>query len=323
MEQDFYNLVQTLSFVLLAIAPAIFIFSVTLLGYAVSRAEQEEKAARENDKENIRNEIAEIERTLKQAKSDGDTTALQAKVDDLKKKQEELEQTILEIKEKYTAINLINTVVKPSGAFIASIISGFVASNIEPTFLHGVSLSIVLYVIQFSLVAYGIYKLYLSLSLVQEISITKDESSSFEETKNAYKQALEEYYDSRKEDVKIWFTDKKFPFTVNMDTNLKISFRVKLTKGSILRNANVWFYIDDGIELVSPSEESAWRQSENYNPSSVRTVKISLGDLSIGSNTPRSLKLKTPSFTGKFLLRYEIHADGFKSDSQDVYIEVC
>lgn len=301
-----------------AIAPAVFIFSVTLLGAAISKAEQEEKDTRMNDKENLTNEISEIERSLDEAKNSGDTTLLNSKVENLKKQQKETENKISEIKQKYNAINLSNTVIYPLGAFILSISLGIILNELQ----FNVTEYLVIFLLQFGVLIYGVHKLYKSLELVEEISTHKDENKHYKLIKEAHVQALEEFQKSREEEVEFTFVSKKFPLNASTDMEIKIPFRVKLSKGSMLKNASVWFYIADGLELIKPLEANSWRQSSDYDPPNIRTVRVGLGDLSVGPNTPRELVIKTPNYTGKFLIRYSVNADGYSGDINDIYIEV-
>jgi hypothetical protein len=98
------------AYILLPISPGVFVFSVTLLGSAIERSQNEEKAARENSKSQIDKEISEIDKALSKAKKNGDTTELAGKLLDLKKQRKVFDREIIKIRNKYAQINLINTV---------------------------------------------------------------------------------------------------------------------------------------------------------------------------------------------------------------------
>ena len=320
MIEQISNLINNLGLVFLAIAPTVFVFSVTLLGDAIEHSQQEEKAARENDKINIQKDIAETEKSLQKAKNDGDTTELNDKLKKLTKRRQETEKKIKDIKIKYNSIDFTNTVLYPCAAFI---LSAAISLFVGPLKNAGGLLSYYLIVLsQLCLFSYGIGKIYRSLQLVQQISANKKASEHYDRLKEVFKLALEEYYQSTKEEVVVEFVDKAFPLNVATSMDLAMQFRVKLTKGSILKNASVWFYVSDGIELVDPPETSSWRQPSNYNPPNIRTVKVNLDNLSIGPYTPRTLKLKTPATAGKYLLRYAVRADGYSGTSKDLTLLV-
>lgn len=315
MIEEFANLINNISLVLLAVAPTVFVFSVTLLGDAIERSQQEEKAARENEKNNVQKNIDEVEKSLIKARENGDTQELTNKLDKLRKEQRDTDKKIKDIRIKYSAIDFINTVVYSCAALMLSIlISLFSAITYYRIPLF--------FIFQIFLVLFGTKKIYTSLSLVQKISTEKKAGDHYDRLKTSFRNALEEYYKSNKEDVEIEFTDKDFPLNVATSTELSIGLRVGLRKGSVLKEASVWFFIADGLELISPSETKSWRQSADYNPPNIRTVKLDLGDLSIGSYVPRTLKIKTPSVAGKYLLRYTVKGLGYSGSSKDLTIIV-
>lgn len=304
----------------MAISPMVFIFSVTLLGDAIERSRQEENTARENEKINIQNDIKNTEGALKKAKKDGNMTELTNQLDILKKRQGETEKKIGEIKIKYNRIDFKNTVFLPYIAFLTSLV-------LEPiTFFlwtRHATVSMVVFVLQIFLLAYGINKIYHSLGLVQNISKNKKESDHYDRLKEAFRLALFEDRQNTKEEASLEFTNISFPLNVAPQMELSIPFRVKLTKGSIIKNTSIWFHVADGIDLIDPPESKSWKQGPDYSPPNIRTVKIDLGDLNIGPFIPRTLKIKTPSISGKYLLRYAIRGEGYDGPRKDFYILVA
>jgi hypothetical protein len=101
---------------------------------------------------------------------------------------------------------------------------------------------------------------------------------------------------------------------------LSIDFWIKITKGSVLKDCSVWFFIADEFELVEPLH--SWRQHDDYDLPNVRTVKIDFSTLSIGSKKPGHLKIKTPSIPGKYILRYKVKGEGFIGSNNDLIILV-
>ncbi|HDZ54474.1 hypothetical protein LCGC14_0103120 [marine sediment metagenome] len=313
------NLIVNLDLVFLAISPMVFVFSVTLLGDAIGHAQQEEKAARDNDKITIQKDITEVETALEETKRKGYITdKLDENLTRLQSRRQQTEKKIRDIKIKYSAIDLRNTVVYPCFSFLLSIL-------IDPLRNLSGNFDISYYLIFFSqtlLFLYGFIKIYKSLQLVQQTTTKKKSGEYFRHIKTAFKDALEEYYQSTKEEVSVEFKDIAFPLNIAPSTELNIFLRTELIKGSLLRNASVWFYVADGLELIDPPETSSWRQSADYNPPNIRTVKVDLGDLSIGQYIPRTLKLKMPTIPGKYLLRYVVKGDGYSGPSKDLTLLV-
>jgi hypothetical protein len=153
---------------------------------------------------------------------------------------------------------------------------------------------------------------------VQEISSNKRESDTYSKLKNSVKIALQEYDQDKKEETKVEFVEKIFPLNVASSSEIEIKFRVTLIKGKLLQNSNAWFYIPDGVEMIDPPEKVSWRQPSDYIFPNIRTVKIPLGNISIGPAIPRILKIRAPSNTGKFILRYTVRAEGYLGKQEEV-----
>jgi len=71
---DIYNFNKHIAITFLIISPTVLVLGVTLLGNAIEKSKQEEKAARDSESTKIQKEIEDIEKSLNKAKKDGDTT---------------------------------------------------------------------------------------------------------------------------------------------------------------------------------------------------------------------------------------------------------
>src|SRR5688572_30134505 len=114
--------IDNIALIFLTIPPMIFVFGVTLLGTAIDKAKQEEKAARDNESEDINAKINTLEESLKEAKKNGDTTTIIKELDELKKAKEVTNKKIEQIRTKYNHINLNNTVIVPTLCFVSVVI---------------------------------------------------------------------------------------------------------------------------------------------------------------------------------------------------------
>lgn len=303
--------------VILGVSPAIFVFSVTLLGTAIEQSQREEKAARENAKAQLQDKIDKVEIALKKAREDGNTTDLTAEVEELTQKKAIEEEEIEKIKKKYRRIDLLNTVVLPSIAALLVLIIAFVSSKVF--FRYSLEIFIG---IEALLVGFALFKLYLSLEIVQSISSGKREDEQLARIKEVIKLALSEHEQDNKEEARVIFDDVAFPLNAGPSQELEFNFKVGLAKGATLYHAEIWFYIPDEFNLIQPSEEESWRQPANYSLPNIRTVRVSLGTVSIGPFVPRSLKIKTPVAAGKYSLRYVVKGEGYFGTAKDVSILV-
>ena len=269
-------------------------------------------------KQICKKEIDEIEKSLSQARKDGDTSQLTGKVEELKAKQKNSDKKIRGVKIKYSRINLYNSVLYPCAALLLAV----GASSFAPLLERQVLLEYILISSQVALVIYSILKICMGLLLVQEISVNKKESETYTKIKETIKVALNEHEQSKKEEISIEFPDKAFPLNTTLSSELSLRLRAKLIKGSVLSNVYVWFFVSDGFELIEPNEDDVWKQAPDYDPPNIRTVKVKIGTLSVGPYTPGNLKLKTPATPGKYLLRYKVYADGYSGSAKDLWIHV-
>lgn len=317
---DIFGLINNISTTLLVISPTIFVLGVTLLGNAIEKSRQEEKAARESESSTIKKEIVDVEKSLNKAKKDGDTTDVYNSLEALRKRQKNTNDKIKGIKIKYNSINLLNTVIYPCIALLLALIfnqySFSLFKQIEDISMYKIlSLSIIL-------ILYSLYKIYKSLKLIEEISSNKKESEYYDQIIRCIKDALTQYEQTKKENASIEFTNKSFPLNITCSAEMEIEFMVTLAKGSVLNNTEVWFFIPDGFDLIQPPESKSWRQSPDFVPPGIRTVKIELGKVNIGRSSPGKLKIKTPSVAGKYSLRYSLQGDGYDGPTQELKLIV-
>jgi len=324
MIMTFFEFVKSLSAVIIVIPPAVFIFSVTLLGAAVERLHNEEKAEMEKDDASTKEEINKLDDKIKAIRTtnkNGDTGDLLINLDALKKHKKESDRRIKKIKNKYSSIDLVNTLIYPFFCFVGAMFQ----AHIGITLLTKSYSPILIIVSFFTVVIFlfiGFIKIYKALNLVQEISVNKKENEYFDRLKDTIKIAILEDKEGSKSEVVIKFVDKSFPLNINTATELEMPFRVKLAKGSILNNVSVWFFIPDGLDLIKPSEKEGWRQGGDYDPPNIRTVRIVVGNISVGPYTPRSLKIKTTTEKGNYKIKYKIYADGYVGTEQFIELIV-
>jgi hypothetical protein len=318
METLLSSLLSTLATTLLVVSPAVFVFSITLLGTAIEQSKQEEKAARENDKTTLEKEIEEIQKSLQAVKADGDTTHLTDKLEHLKNKRIQSEKKLKQIKIKYSAISLSNTVLYPCASYILCVLF----SSLTPSLLLKRDMLIVL-LCQAILFIYGTTKLCKSLFLVQQISADKRESESYSLLRDSIKTALSEHEQGKREEVSIKFHSNEFPLNASISKELNITFSVALIRGSVLKDAAMFFFVPDGFGLIDPPEDKAWRQPLDFSIPRARTVKLPLGNISVGTSIrDTTLKITTPANPGKYVLKYRLHAEAYAGTITEVTILV-
>lgn len=234
----------------------------------------------------------------------------------MKKNRKKFNVQLKNIQNKYSLFDFKKSVIFPGGFFILAILLNEVARIYEKA-----SVSIFLWIFAIVAIGIGIYRLCQALMLVQEISIASEEFQ-IKKFAQAFKIALVSHEKEKEEELSIEFRDITFPYSCNLNNELEINFRVKLKKGKIARKVEVWFYIPDSFGLISPSEDKSWRQGNDFVVPNIRTVKINLGDISIGPYTPGALKVRVPNVAGEYFLMYSLRADRYSSSRDQVKIVV-
>lgn len=318
-----FNFAQSLSQTIIVVPPAVFIFTVTFLGTAVEKIRKEEKDTTEKEDASTKKEISKLEAKIKKAKRDGKTDDLLDNLDKLKKHKKETDEKIKKIKNKYSSISLVNVCIYPFSclliaAFLAQVGAEKLAEMPGSQLLNTLNIAFLLAILALYIFSFG--KLYSALCLVQEMSSNKKENETFDRLKDTIKTALLEDRESSKSEVDIKF-DKSFPLNVNTLTDFTIDFKISLQKGTVLNNVAVWFFVPDGLELIEPDEKSSWRQGADYNPPNIRTVKVFVGNMSVGPYNRQEMKIKTTATVGKYRIKYKIYGDGYVSI--DKYLELA
>lgn len=306
----FFEFIKNLTAVIIVVPPAIFIFTVTLLGAAAEKSHAEEKIEMEKDEQATKEEIAKIDNQIKDQAKKGNLEELLKNLEFLKNHKKQSDNKIKTIKKKYNSINLSNALVYPFFCFMGAMYLAHI--GVEILNKSNGSTWVVAFVAAIIILLFiGLLKTYRALLLVQEISVNKKEKEYFDHFKDAFKAALYEDRDDLKAEVGVRFADHSFPLNLNTDTEIKLPFRVKLNKGSVLSNLSVWFFVPDGLELIKPNEKDGWRQGPDYNPPNIRTVRVNIGKVSLGPYTPGILIIKSGKEKGKYTIKYRVYADGY------------
>jgi len=309
-----------ISTVLLGMLIPFFVFSATLLGAASKRIKEEEERAKEQDKTEFDEAIKTVQQELGKSQETGDIRELRGKLDELLENRQKNERHIAAIRKKYDRIKLHGIVIYPGSLFLVACILASGAS----AYLNGsYYLSSTLWIGSLLSLVEGIRRLCITLSSVQEIAVAADEyrlREQYRMTEQAFSQSLLAHEQKRQEKLIIQFPDITFPISVPTAQELTIPFRVALAQGKIVRAVDVWFYVPDGFQLLTP--DTFWRQSKDFKLPDIRTVKVRLGDVSVGVRTRGHLKVKAPDSQGKYIIVYSLHGEGYRDKDEEFGVDV-
>jgi hypothetical protein len=309
-----FSTTSTIAITLLAIIIPLFILAVSLLGNAIERAKEEKTKAEEQERKDTEVRINDIENKIKEAKETGKTDELGTELGKLKRTKKETEAKIKRIQKKYSLLEFKKCVLYPGGFFILAIILNEVAQiyfKFSTVFWVGSILGIVS----------GSYRLCKCLMLAQEVAVTSEEFQT-RRLIEAFRKALNLHEEAKLIELGLQFRYVTFPYTCKKNTEIEFHFRVALLRGTMGRNIRVWFFVPDGFGLISPPEATSWRQPEDFVIPNIRTVIINIGDLTQGVHAARTIRLRSPNISGEYLLIYNLVAEAYFKDRQQVNIIV-
>jgi ABC-type multidrug transport system fused ATPase/permease subunit len=311
-----YQINSAIAITLLGVMIPFFFFAVTLLGNAIERAKKEESKTKEQERKDFDIKINNIENKIKAAKETGDSSELEKQLEELKINKKKFNAQLKRIRKKYSLLRFKESIIYPGSCFILAILLNEVAKIYE----KNIVISILLWLFSIIAIVIGVYRLCRCLILIQEVSITSEEFQT-KKLIEAFKTALMLHEKGKEVELLIEFRDIVFPYTCNKNNDIEIKFRIKLKKGKIARKTEVWFYIPDEFVLLPPNDKS-WRQANDFVVPNIRTVKVVLGDINIGINSPGSIKLRAPNMSGDFFVMYILRAEGYVSNREQVKIVV-
>ncbi len=287
----------------LAVTIPVFIFAVTLLGSAVARAQQEEERRKEEQRKDLDLKIQDLQNKINALKESGDSSQLEAQLKQFNDAKKKFSKELVDIRRKYSRLEFNQCVTIPGSLFLVSAMLAQTSKLITVS-----EVSFIVWLLAAITLGWGLYRLSLSLILVQEISLSSQELQHKKMTE-AFKAALHAFEQERQAQLKITIVSPVFPHKCKPDSEIRIQTRTGLTKGRVAHNVEIWFYVPDGFGLVNPPENKAWRQASDFVVPNIRTVKFELNSIRFGPYTPNVLVLKAPSIAGKYTLMYRADAD--------------
>lgn len=225
------------------------------------------------------------------------------------------DKQVKNIRNKYSLIELKRSILFPASFFILSIL----ANEITRVYFSPPIIAPIFWILSVLFLSIGIFRLFQSLSLVQEVSVSS-EALQIKKMTEAFSVALEAHDKKKQEELAFTFRNIEFPYKGKPEEELTINFGVSLKKGRIVENVAVWFFVPDEFGLISPAEDKSWRQPSEFVVPNIRTVKVVMGRVSTGPVMVGTLKIKCPHAEGEFFLLHTVYGDGCENKRSEAKI---
>ena len=258
-----YQLTFFLALGLLGIVIAIFVFAVSQVGKATESASSEQESILASQKSAKINQIKTFEKELEEAKKSGqlDETNLLQKLQETKDEIKSYDTQLINIKNRIDLIKIKGAVLFPGIPLALTITLAVIASGFYESKIY-LSVALSLWIISLFLLAFSIYRIYLTLGAIEQVTINTKEPLN--KLPDAVKSALISLEQIKKPVVTLTFQDIKFPIMVKQGEKFNIPYYLKLTKGDAANNVMVFFMAPQGFTFLNGEVALPPSEKPNY-----------------------------------------------------------
>ncbi len=298
-----YQLIFFLSIGMTAVAIAVFVLAVSLLGRAIKLAVDEQgKTEKEHMKSNVE-ELEKIQIELDRAKKEGkhpDMKRLEKALNILKKKKRLNTWKLKWINTKPKLLGSIWGAFVPGAFFMTSaiiciiaIIKGDGIPQVYPYMW-----------IAIATMGVGIGFVCLSLRVIEGVARISEEVG-FQRDVSIFKTSLREFEEDRRTELVLYFTNISPPFNVKVNSETKINFYVTLTKGEYADNVQVFFFVPQGFDF--PDRETVVQREDHGTVPGYITTAFEFEESILSTiRQPGSIVIKAPPTADEYPLYYRV-----------------
>ncbi len=313
--------------VLLAAVITVYTLSITFLGRAIEYAKEDENQAEAERASEFQERISDVENRVQQAKTTGNAIELEAQLATLKADRENHKKKIFKIKEKYARLGFGEGVASPSIFLVFSSLLSEMGKQSDWSGQFLVFLPVAVFILSLISLFFGGLRLGQVLTTLQEVATRPVKKSDLDAEKIATIMAdVLVRRDVESESKKIEKLEVVVrggtPIKCNLSEEISITFVSSIKQGKIVRNVRIFVFVPDEVNLISPAEILSWRQSETYEPPNIKTIQVSVGDVSVGISNPKILKVRAPGAEGTYTIYYRVYGDGYFDDRQKLELIV-
>lgn len=323
--------------VLLGLTIPIFVLTVTFVGKAARTAKTLSAEIEKSKTAEYEEKIKALRATIDQ--NSHDPKNLKQQVTELEVLKNQSTRAVKQIEHKYGALGLEHAVLRPSLAFFVSYAFQKIMSSSIATWQNELYLFIALVAL-----IYGISKVVMTLSVVEELLLKTDSDQSKElrdaivdtfkaiipnddnaqKSVTELKKALLEIEEGRKPKPSISFVGDK-PIKVAANSEVTVAFDVNLSATGAPEANDVYIFIivEPAIEIL-PLPAGTYRlvtQNEDYAIPKGRSAYFGIDKVRRQISCRREFKLKTGA-AGTFKLQYRIGCDGYAEEAKKTTIVV-
>lgn len=303
----------------LGIVVPIFSLSASFLGHAVEKAKEKAEKRRVDVEKELKEEFEKLEEKLKESgKSTNrgsdiltESLKIEGELAKLKTSRENFQKESAQIIRRYDMLKFKDGVLMPGFLFLCTIIFSLLAKICILLGYANIS-----WVISLIFLSLGVYRVCQNLSVIQEVALSSDRYQQ-ERMFEAISKAFETQAESEQPVLVLSF--KESPFKFPKSSEIRINFKVELTKGKIARAVKILFLVPKEFDF--PNINSKWNQDTDYTIPNALTVEVDIGDMRRGVVHSNSIMIKTPPKSDNYKIGYNLNSEEFnKREFVDIEI---
>lgn len=166
----------------------------------------------------------------------------------------------------------------------------------------------------------GICFVCLSLKVIEGVARTNDEVA-FQRDVDIFKTSLRKFEEEKKPGLKFEFIEGEPPFRVEVDSEIKINYRLRLTKGEYAEDAQVFFCLPKGFNFPG---KNAVIQSETHPvvPGHITYVDEFKEPIISAALPVSDIVIKAPSKADEYDAYYRVVCRGYVGEFEKFIVSV-
>jgi ABC-type multidrug transport system fused ATPase/permease subunit len=318
MESVYQNTFWLIVAVLAVLLP-LYVLAVSLLGRAIRIAREQKRAMAAEQEQRAKTETEEAGRELEKGKTD----AARERLNLAKKEEEEATKQLKRVDKRYNLLTLRCCVIIPGALLLAAAVLSALAESFTS---RATSLSALFWIAisswSLSLVLMGVagFRLIRALSVVQEISLSSDETA-LRRTTEALKTALSEVEEGKRPELDFTWWKPTPPIHVSSAEEFNVEYYVVITKGEVARSVVASLYVPPEFELPGVAKPLIQPLAVNLLAGYKTSTKPSTTYIA-GMNWRVTFQVKAAAEPGTYTLYSKLSCEGFQGNRRAIEVVV-
>lgn len=303
-----YELTFFMGLGLLATVVAIYVLSVTQIGKSTEFFLEKQQVVITEQKNLATNQIERLQQQLDEARKIGhlNDEKLINELSDNRAKIQMYDIEIKRLRERTLLLERKGAIVWPGSSFLTTIV--FSVAAIATIGINSI-IPLALWIFGMFSLTIGIYRVYLTLGALQEVTIASRES--IDRLPEAVKKALTDIEFERKPELELSFLGEQPPFHFKSGQQSIVILKIRLDKGDVARNICTFLACPPGFKFPN-NPLCAPPAPEPYND--YNCILWEQDSMTAGVFVRLAISIQAPDTPGDYEAIYMMACEGFHTD---------